>query len=156
MCSGPEIWLLICVINLAPGTGKFNGKESACQCRRQRRRFNPQVGRIPWRRKWQPAPVFSAMDRGAWWATDHGVAKSWTWLSDWAHTHRHVPWPQSHTFGILLAHFRVWDEGLGSCSLFCCLNMFLQVKAIPFFTQMCTLYQWFLNLTMYGITWRAG
>ena len=21
------------------------------------------------------------MDRGAWWATDHGVAKSWTWLS---------------------------------------------------------------------------
>ena len=22
------------------------------------------------------------MDRGAWWATDHGVAKSWTQLSD--------------------------------------------------------------------------
>ena len=22
------------------------------------------------------------MDRGAWWATDHGVAKSWKWLSD--------------------------------------------------------------------------
>ena len=22
------------------------------------------------------------MDRGAWWATVHGVAKSWTWLSD--------------------------------------------------------------------------
>ena len=25
------------------------------------------------------------MDRGAWQATVHGFAKSWTWLSDWAH-----------------------------------------------------------------------
>ena len=32
-----------------------------------------------WRRKWQPTPVFlpgEFMDRGAWWATVHGVAKS--------------------------------------------------------------------------------
>ena len=28
------------------------------------------------------------MDRGAWWAMVHGVAKSWTRLSDQAHTHR--------------------------------------------------------------------
>ena len=27
-----------------------------------------------------------SMDRGAWRATAHGVTKSWTWLSDWAHT----------------------------------------------------------------------
>ena len=26
------------------------------QCRR--RRFDPWVGKIPWRKKWQPAPVF--------------------------------------------------------------------------------------------------
>ena len=32
------------------------GKESACQCRRHR--FNPWVGKIPWRRKWQPTLVF--------------------------------------------------------------------------------------------------
>ena len=25
------------------------------------------------------------MDREAWWAIDHGVEKSWTWLSYWAH-----------------------------------------------------------------------
>ena len=25
------------------------------------------------------------MDRGAWWATAHGVEKSQTWLSNWAH-----------------------------------------------------------------------
>ena len=30
------------------------------------------------------------MDRGAWWATVHGVAKSQTWLSDQAHTHTHT------------------------------------------------------------------
>ena len=27
------------------------------------------------------------VNRGAWWATVHGVAKSWTRLSSWAHTH---------------------------------------------------------------------
>jgi len=34
-------------------------KESACQCRRCKRcEFDPCVRRIPWSRKWQPAPVF--------------------------------------------------------------------------------------------------
>ena len=33
-----------------------SGKEPACQCRRLM--FNPWVGKIPWRRKWQPTPVF--------------------------------------------------------------------------------------------------
>ena len=32
------------------------GKDSDCQCRRYR--FNPWVGKIPWRRKWQATPVF--------------------------------------------------------------------------------------------------
>ena len=34
----------------------LNGKESTCQSRR--RRFDPWVGKICWRRKWQPTPVF--------------------------------------------------------------------------------------------------
>ena len=29
----------------------------------------------------------NSMYRGAWWATVHGVSKSQTWLSEWAHTH---------------------------------------------------------------------
>ena len=38
------------------GTG---GKELICQCRRQKRpSFNSWVGKIPWRRVWQPTPVF--------------------------------------------------------------------------------------------------
>jgi len=36
------------------------------------------VRKIPWRRAWQPTPVFlpreSPWTRGAWWATVHGVA----------------------------------------------------------------------------------
>ena len=45
--------------------------------------------KIPWSRKWQLTLVFlprNAMDREAWWATVHGVSKSWTWLSDYTWT----------------------------------------------------------------------
>ena len=38
----------------------LRSKESACQCRR--RRFDPWVGKIPWRRKWQHTPVFLARE----------------------------------------------------------------------------------------------
>ena len=39
--------------------GGANGKEPAYQCRRHKKhRFNPWVRKIPWRRKWQPTPVF--------------------------------------------------------------------------------------------------
>jgi len=36
------------------------------------------VGKIPWRRRWQPTPVFLPWKfhrQRAWWATVHGVAK---------------------------------------------------------------------------------
>ena len=60
----------------------LRGKESTLQCRSHRRpRFDPWIGKIHWRRKWQPTPVFclrNPMDRGAWWAIVHGVTKSWT------------------------------------------------------------------------------
>ena len=39
--------------------GGASGKEPACLCRRhKRRRFNPWVGKIPWRKTWQSTPVF--------------------------------------------------------------------------------------------------
>ena len=35
------------------------GKEPICQCRRHERPgFNPWVEKIPWKRAWQPTPVF--------------------------------------------------------------------------------------------------
>ena len=39
--------------------GGTSNKKSTCQCRRQKRHsFHPWVGKIPWRRAWQPTPVF--------------------------------------------------------------------------------------------------
>ena len=65
-----------------------SGKESACQ--RRRPGFNPWVGKIPWRRKWQPTPVFLPGkfhgQRGLW-ATVYGVSKSRTQLSTHTRTH---------------------------------------------------------------------
>ena len=39
--------------------GGANGKEPACKCNRHKRcRFDPWVGKMPWKRAWQPTPVF--------------------------------------------------------------------------------------------------
>ena len=51
-----------------------------------RRGFNPWVGKIPLEKgmaPWECRILENPMDRGAWWATVHGVAKSQTQLSDW-------------------------------------------------------------------------
>ena len=45
--------LLVCMWGFPGGS---SGKESTCQYRRCR--FDPWVGKIPWRKKWQPTPVF--------------------------------------------------------------------------------------------------
>ena len=49
------------------------------------------------------------MDRGAWWATVHGVAKSWTQLSDFAFTFRKSQgWFLPRTFGGHKAFLTPW------------------------------------------------
>ena len=58
-------------------SGGASGKDSACQNRRLW--FYPWIRKIPWRRAWQPAPVFlpgGPMDREAWWAMVHRVTES--------------------------------------------------------------------------------
>ena len=57
------------------------------QCRRPG--FRPWVGKNAWRKKWLPTHyscLKNAMNRGGWQGTVHGVAKSWTWLSDFTFT----------------------------------------------------------------------
>ena len=46
----------IALAYLLPGLPKWcSSRESTCQCSRHRRcRFDPWVGKVPWRRKWQP------------------------------------------------------------------------------------------------------
>ena len=61
-----------------------DGKASVYQCGRPG--FNSWVGKIPWRRKWQPTPVLLPRKSYGWrsvvQATVHGVAKSQTQLSN--------------------------------------------------------------------------
>ena len=61
-----------------------NDKESVCQGRRHS--FDPWVGKSPWRREWQPTPVFLTMEnptvREAWTAIVYEVKKSQTRPSD--------------------------------------------------------------------------
>ena len=75
-----------------------SGKEPACQGRRhKRRRFDPWVGKIPWRRQWQPTLVFlpgeSHGQRSTWQAAVHRAAQCRTQLK-WLSTHaRYRPNP---------------------------------------------------------------
>ena len=76
--------------------GSSDGKESACQCRRHR--FYPWVGKIPRGGSVNPLQYYcleNPMDRGAWQATVHRVAKNWTGLSKEiqpVHSKGHQPW----------------------------------------------------------------
>ena len=45
----------------------------------------------------------NSIDRGAWWATVHGVTKSQTWLNDWVCTHAHT-----HTHSKLMQWSKKW------------------------------------------------
>ena len=58
-----------------------------------RLRFVPWVRNIPWRKAWQPTPVFlpgKSHDRGAWQVAAHRVSKSWTQLNSLSMHARHL------------------------------------------------------------------
>ena len=48
--------------------GGSGSKESACNARNPG--FDPQIGKIPWRREWQPTPVFLPREF-------HGQRREW-------------------------------------------------------------------------------
>ena len=62
--------------------GGSDGKVSAYNVGRPG--FNPWVGKISWRRKWQPTPVFLPGKSHEWGACRlQSIPESWTQLSDW-------------------------------------------------------------------------
>ena len=83
-----------CFIKWADARSGASGEEPTCQCRGWKRcGFNPLVGKIPWRRKWQPTLVFlpgKFHDRRVLRTVVHGVAKSWTWPKACINTHTHT------------------------------------------------------------------
>ena len=81
-----------CLIDTSGFLGCANGKGSTCQCRR--RGFDPWVGKIPWRRAWQPTPVFlpgeSHGHRSLAGYSPPGRQESDTAEHTHTHTHRHM------------------------------------------------------------------
>ena len=58
-------------------------------------------------------PARIILDRGAWWATVHRVAKSWTWLSNWAWTQARFLFyivPQKHWESVQFSRSVVSDS----------------------------------------------
>ena len=80
----PKLQLLLELLQGFPGGP--SGKEPTCQYRRSKRcRLIPGFGRSPGEGNDNPLQyscLGNPMDRGAWQATVHGVAKSWTIRSD--------------------------------------------------------------------------
>ena len=93
-CHTPEH--TFCGISYIPEGAAFNPARASLVAQTVKNRlqfrrpgFYPWVGKIPWRRKWQPTQVFLPGEfhgQRAWWATTHGVTKSQTQLSDFHFT----------------------------------------------------------------------
>ena len=80
-CISRQILYHLCQLGSPPGfPGGSDGKESTCKA--------GDPGSIPGFPKEKNGYSFQysclkiSMDREAWWATVHGVTKSWTWLSN--------------------------------------------------------------------------
>ena len=76
-----QTWLSTCILITGLLWG-LSGKESACLCRRGG--FDPWVWKIPWRRAWQPTPVFLLGE-------SHGQ-RSLAGYSPWDHKRSDMTW----------------------------------------------------------------
>ena len=114
-----------------------SGKEPTCQYRRHKRcKFDPWVGKIPWRRKWQPIPVFLPQEfhgqRSLVGYTVHRVTKNWTQLkqlSMQAILNNHIkggPWQILSFLHMRYDEVVRWpgQESVDQCGSWCSLNYF--------------------------------
>ena len=100
--------------------GGASGREPTHQCRRCKRRgFDPWVGKIPWRRKWQPTPVFlprashgqrSLVGYSPWGHKDSDTTEA----TEHTHTHTHT-----HTLLRIELVPEICDKGLDVASFLC-------------------------------------
>ena len=74
-------YFLIPVLLFKGFPGGSDGKKKKICLPLRKRRFNPWVGKIPWKGNDNPLQcscLENSMDSRAWWAMVHGVAKCWT------------------------------------------------------------------------------
>ena len=93
--------------------GGSHGKEFPCNV--EDLGSIPSLGRSPGGEHGNPLQYFclgNPMDRGAWRAAIHGVAKSWTQFSDWARAHRNT-----HTYVIRCMYYTISPPYLWTLNL---------------------------------------
>ena len=110
-------WLSI--KNLAASAGDAGDMDSVPGLERFRGGTN---GNLP-----QYSCLENLMDRGAWWATVHGVEKSWTWLNSWACTHSSfwIDWLQVWPLFAFEHEYSVESKKIplmGKSGIYCCPN----------------------------------
>ena len=88
------------------------GKESACKCKRHG--FNPWIRKIPWSRKWQPAPAF--------WPGEFHRQRNLVGYILWGHKELGTT---EGLFFVVVALHGMWDLN----SLVCPLNWMLRVSS---------------------------
>ena len=99
----------------------LSDKELDCQCRRHKRHgFDPWIGKIPWRRKLHPTPVFcwdNLIDRGAWWAIYSPWSCKELEMTEHApHTHMNlINWATSLSLFTFMHWRRKWHSLQCSC-----------------------------------------
>ena len=116
-----------------------SGIESTCQCRRCG--FDPWVRKVPWRRKWQPTPVFlpGKFHRqgslvGYWpWGCKESDTTEWLITHTHGHTHTHT-----HTEEMINTEDR-YKEQLGEMQrkFLCLLNLAIFSKCHLFPSNVC-------------------
>ena len=99
-CSGSQTWPVhlhcgILAFTLSSpcswASQVVSGKESPCQCKGCR--LNPSVRKVPWRRKWQPTPVFLP-------GKSHGQ-RNLVGYNPWGHQRVGHDWETKHQFPAL-------------------------------------------------------
>ena len=114
-------------------SGVANSEEPVWQCRRHKRwGFDPWVGKVPWRRKWQPTPVlFPGESQGqrrlvaySPWACEESDTTVCT------HIHTHVLTAKSGRTYTTMSKTWLWRGTLSFC---CCFLFGFSLPALSFF-----------------------
>ena len=100
-----KTWILFIIESQYQETGGLpkwcSGKEPACQCRRQKRNgFDPCIGKIPWRRKWQPTPGISSLGNPLNSLPGYSSGGSQRVEHDWASKNKHMTPRDWHMPGV--------------------------------------------------------
>ena len=82
----------------------------------RRQRFSLWLGKIPWRRTWQPIPAFLPGEFHARHLVGYSPwgSKSWAWLSEW-HFHFHRKYVKDFKWGRDMTRSRFWTDYSDHC-----------------------------------------